>query len=64
MEVGDRVLVIVPGDFENHAGVISRITQHSKQSRPHYWVVFDAHPWQKPGIDWAFDKQELTKEDK
>ena len=62
MKIGDRVRVIAPGQFENHIGVISRITRHSKQSRPNYWVVFNAHPWQKPGIDWAFNKQELAKE--
>lgn len=57
--IGSRVVIRAAGDFNGYVGTVSRITQHGKRSRPYIWIVFDAHPWQKPGIDWAFTVQEI-----
>lgn len=57
MEVGDRVRVVAQGTFHDHVGTVVRVKKTS--FRRFIWVVFDDHPWQKPGVDWAFTKEEL-----
>lgn len=57
--VGSRVIVKAPGVFHGYAGTIARITQHGSRGPLWYWVVFEYHPWQRPGVDWSFSKREL-----
>lgn len=60
VSVGDQVVVRTVGDFYGYVGTVIRISQHGKHSRPHIWVTFDDHPWQKnPGDKWAFVMEEL-----
>jgi hypothetical protein len=63
MEIGDRVRVVALGEFHGHVGVIVRIHQHGENSQRYYRIVFDDHPWQEPGIDWAFIGWELESEE-
>ncbi len=56
---GDRVKVTAPGTFYGYTGHVARVTQHGKRSSPYYWIVFDSHPWQQPGVDWSFRQKEL-----
>jgi hypothetical protein len=60
MEINDRVRVIAAGTFHDHTGFVSRITQYKQSSVPYYWITFDAHPWQKQGVAWAFVERELS----
>lgn len=61
---GDRVVVRADGTFDGYAGKVSHITQHARNARRFVWVVFDDHPWQQPGVAWAFTLQELRSEER